>query len=108
MKGVLSVNPNLPENGIHVRVRRSMIKFESDFNTLEILNVSKPASGFIERQKVLILSYLGIPDQAFIELQQETIHELLQSIQGIKFLFLLDLIRSNTRRNIDGRKRSSA
>ena len=40
-KGVVAVDPNLGEKDI-MQIRKSMMKFQSDFRTLEVMRTSKP------------------------------------------------------------------
>lgn len=62
-KGVLAVSPALPPRDIHIR--RSQYKFPASHEGLEIIRWSRYANARLNRQLVLILSCLGVPDQIF-------------------------------------------
>jgi RNA-dependent RNA polymerase len=91
VKGVVSVNSDMPEN-ILLRIRPSMIKFQApQQNILEVLNVSGPERGCLERQLCLILNHLGISSDNLRNIQYETIQELLGSMEKpISNRFLLE------------------
>jgi RNA-dependent RNA polymerase len=81
VKGVVAINPELPEN-IHLRIRPSMIKFRAPLHdTIEVLNVSSPQRGCLERQLVLILHHLGVSPDNLMSVQNEAIQELLESMK---------------------------
>jgi RNA-dependent RNA polymerase len=63
-KGVLAVDPNLPSHEVHVRF--SQYKFAAIHNGLEIIRTSSYASASLNRQIILVLSALGVPDEVFV------------------------------------------
>ncbi|KAG8629595.1 hypothetical protein KVT40_003460 [Elsinoe batatas] len=78
-KGVLAVDPNLTGRAVHIRP--SQKKFETDYNQLEIIRWSSFASAYLNRQIILVLTTLGIPDSVFvkkIKIQLEEINKALE------------------------------
>lgn len=73
-KGVLAVDPKL--TGSVVQIRDSQYKFEAQYVGLEIIRASSLAVACFNRQLVIILSNLGIPDFMFIKKQQEMVNSL--------------------------------
>ena len=73
-KGILSVDPSL--RNIDIKVRASQFKFDSTSQELEIIRCSEFWQPFLNRQLILVLSALGVSDNVFIEMQQETIQAL--------------------------------
>jgi len=73
-KGVLAVDPHLP--GVDVKIRPSQLKFDSLSGELEIIRWSEFWQCFLNRQLVLVLSSLGVPDEVFLRKQDETIQAL--------------------------------
>lgn len=65
IKGVISVFHQEDE----VTFRKSMKKFESDHNILEVLNYSRSLPLFLNRHVILLLSNYGILDDTFLEMQ---------------------------------------
>ncbi|KAL2269531.1 hypothetical protein VTJ83DRAFT_1715 [Remersonia thermophila] len=65
-KGVLVTWPDA--KGIEVHVRPSQEKFPASFHGLEIIRCSQFASATLNRQIILLLSSLGIPDEVFINM----------------------------------------
>jgi hypothetical protein len=76
VKGMLALDSKL--KGSQIRVRPSMIKFESkDMANLEICDVaSKPIPLVLNRQVIKILEDMGVPDQWFSKLQGLRVDEL--------------------------------
>ena len=72
-KGVLTLDPTLI--GRKLCTRPSMEKFESDARQLEVCNPAVFASCYLNRQLITLLSTLGVPDQAFIDLQESMLRE---------------------------------
>jgi len=89
-KGVLVVDPTI--KGDHICIRGSMIKWpESSFwNSLDILNYSKYCPFYLKPQVILLLSFLGIEDQVFLDIQQESIRDLLQNNVTVNLSRYLD------------------
>ena len=69
-KGVVAIDM-FPIPGIDLKLRPSMKKFESMHRRLEILNVSGYIPCYLNRQIIMILSGLGVPDESFEILHNE-------------------------------------
>lgn len=67
-KGVLAVDPNI--KGKEVHIRPSQRKFEALCKGLEFIRFSSFATPFFNRQIIIVLSSLGVPDDVFIAKQQ--------------------------------------
>lgn len=67
----MAVNPNIDGDDPVKKMwlRKSMKKFESQHHVLEILNTTQIIPCFLNRQVLMILSGLGVPDDSFIRLQ---------------------------------------
>lgn len=63
-KGVLAVWPDLEGNLIHIR--ESQYKFPAAHEGLEVIRISQFASANLNRQLILVLASLGVPDLRFI------------------------------------------
>ncbi|KAL2017036.1 hypothetical protein VTK56DRAFT_2648 [Thermocarpiscus australiensis] len=68
-KGVLVTWPEA--KGIEVHVRPSQEKFHAEYNGLEIIRCSQFSCATLNRQTILILSCLGVPDCVFTEMTRE-------------------------------------
>ncbi|CAI5505552.1 unnamed protein product [Closterium sp. Naga37s-1] len=55
--------------GVHVWVRDSMDKFESQHADVELVNWTRPQPCYLNRQIVTLLSTLGVPDRVFLDMQ---------------------------------------
>ena len=75
-KGVLVVDPTITGKTIHTRPSQN--KFKADYSNLEIIRVSSFATAFLNRQIILVLSAVGVPDQVFIR----KIRVMLEEING--------------------------
>ena len=64
-KGVLAVSPDAKMREIHIRP--TQYKFPATHEGLEIIRCSQFASSSLNRQLILILSALGVPDSTFIQ-----------------------------------------
>ena len=64
-KGVVAVWPSLSSTEIYIR--RSQYKFPAKHDGLEIIRWSQYACSNLNRQLILILSALGVPDNVFIQ-----------------------------------------
>ncbi|KAF2146274.1 uncharacterized protein K452DRAFT_348841 [Aplosporella prunicola CBS 121167] len=73
-KGVLAVSPELKEREIHVRW--SQRKFDAIKEGLEIIRISKLATAMLNRQIIIVLDALGVPNHVFIARLQEDMAEL--------------------------------
>lgn len=71
-------------------LRKSMKKFDSQHYVLEVLNTTQVIPAFLNRQVLMILSGLGVPDEVFSRLQDEMFNRmasmLLNSQDGLQFL----------------------
>ncbi|KAG9187748.1 RNA-dependent RNA polymerase [Alternaria panax] len=72
-KGVLALDPRI--TGAEVHIRPSQLKFVAPHNGLEIIRSSSLATPFFNRQIIVVLSYLGVPDSVVIRKQQEMIND---------------------------------
>ncbi|GFS52508.1 RNA-dependent RNA polymerase 1 [Trichonephila clavipes] len=77
-KGMLVVDPRL--KGKTIRFRKSMKKFESDHNSLEILKFSEKRACFLNRPFITILEQLGVSKEVFLKLQKEMIQKHISSM----------------------------
>lgn len=68
-KGVLVTWPEA--KGIEVHIRKSQEKFHSEFNGLEIIRFSNFSVATLNRQTILIMSCLGVPDHVFVDLLEQ-------------------------------------
>lgn len=68
-KGVVAVDPDLTQN--ELQFRRSMKKFDSGYNRLDVLNATQYIPCYLNRQVIVILSSLNIADAVFDRLQDE-------------------------------------
>jgi RNA-dependent RNA polymerase len=73
-KGILTFSPAL--RGNEIKIRESQFKFNSDSGELEIIRHSEFWQACLNRQLILILSELGVPDHVFLVKQQQEIDEL--------------------------------
>jgi RNA-dependent RNA polymerase len=91
-KGVVAANPNVcPEDPLRrLWLRPSMKKFDSPHRVLEVLNTTQYIACHLNRQVVMILSGLGVPDEAFLRLQDAMLARmgrmLLEGGTGSRFL----------------------
>lgn len=81
-KGMLSLD--VRDKGIKVRLRKSMVKFESKpVNGMIALEVAhyytKPLAMYLNRQMIALLESLGVAPEVFIALQDDAIHALQDS-----------------------------
>ncbi|KAI4629730.1 uncharacterized protein J4E87_002916 [Alternaria ethzedia] len=72
-KGVLALDPKI--TGPEVHIRPSQMKFVAPYTGLEIIRSSSLATPFFNRQIIMVLSYLGVPDSVVIRKQQEMIND---------------------------------
>ena len=72
-KGVLTYDPTL--TNVSVQIRDSQYKFDCESDELEIIRTSEYWKPFLNRQLVLVLSALGVPDSVFLRKQEQTIQD---------------------------------
>ena len=65
-KGVLMVKPSLQGQQIHLR--DSQIKFEADDLTFNVIRCATFGQGFLNRQVIILLGCLGVPDHYFLRM----------------------------------------
>ena len=73
-KGVVAIDPTL--SGKALQFRPSMKKFESVYNRLDILNIATYIPCYLNRQVIIILSSLGVSDEAFNALHDQALMQL--------------------------------
>ncbi|KAL8665874.1 MAG: hypothetical protein Q9168_007610 [Polycauliona sp. 1 TL-2023] len=74
-KGMISLDDRL--EGELLCLRPSMIKFEAVSDRIEICGAGfKPLNMYLNRQLIKILEDLGVPDQSFLDLQDEAVEQL--------------------------------
>ena len=79
-KGVLALDPSLP--GKRAVFRPSMHKFKSDHRRLEVLQTSRPQAVYLNHQVIMLLSNLGVPDEVFIQLQNDVLDKLAGELEN--------------------------
>lgn len=62
-KGILAVWPDAKEKEVHIR--KSQQKFTATYNGLEIIRCARFSCATLNRQTIVILSSLGVPDEVF-------------------------------------------
>jgi RNA-dependent RNA polymerase len=77
-KGVLALDPKI--TGSEVHIRPSQQKFEAVYTGLEIIRSSALATPFFNRQIIIVLSNLGVPDHVFIQKQQDMVNDYEQAM----------------------------
>ncbi len=70
-KGVLAIAPEL--GATNVKIRRSQFKFETTYSGMEIIRWSEYWVATLNRQLILVLSALGVPDVIFLLIQETEI-----------------------------------
>lgn len=79
-KGVLAIDPDL--HGLDVQVRASQFKFDSSSQELEIIRCSQFWQPFLNRQIIIVLSELGIPDKVFLNMQNRAVRALTDALSN--------------------------
>lgn len=72
-KGVLALDPSI--KGSEVHIRPSQVKFQAEYTGLEIIRCSALATPFFNRQIIIVLSDLGVPDHVLIRKQQDMVND---------------------------------
>jgi RNA-dependent RNA polymerase len=75
-KGVLMTmksNDDLINDGrrYDIRLRESQIKFPSNDLSFNVVRCATYSQGYLNRQLIILMSCLGVPDEVFIELQRK-------------------------------------
>ncbi|KAJ4286996.1 hypothetical protein N0V90_012877 [Kalmusia sp. IMI 367209] len=73
-KGVLALDPKIRSHVVHIRP--SQHKFEAENGGLEVIRASALSFACFNRQLIIILSTLGVPDYVFIQKQQQMVNDL--------------------------------
>lgn len=94
-KGVLVCKPSLGETERIVERRKSQIKFESKDNFLEVIRCSTFSQGYYNRQVILLLSTLGVPDNVF----ETHLEVALKSLDIIAVINNLEKIYQKSKKN---------
>ncbi|KAG8059507.1 hypothetical protein GUJ93_ZPchr0002g26649 [Zizania palustris] len=72
-KGVVAIDPT---SRWKLSLRKSMLKFQSDNITVDVLAYSKYQPAFLNRQLITLLSTLGVRDSVFELKQEEAVNQL--------------------------------
>lgn len=83
-KGVLFTHPGLKPNPEQVEsnkipvilFRESMQKFDGNLDELSVIRCSTFSPAFLNRQVILLLNFLGVDDQFFLELNSNSMRNL--------------------------------
>ncbi|XP_067127718.1 uncharacterized protein [Centruroides vittatus] len=70
-KGMLVMDPTLTDTGIDLVFRKSMKKFDSPSDRLEIVKRCQAIPVQLNRPMINILNQLGVPNNIFLEMQEE-------------------------------------
>ena len=70
-KGVLAIAPEL--GATNLKIRKSQFKFETTYSGMEIIRWSEYWVATLNRQLILVLSALGVPDETFLLIQEKEI-----------------------------------
>ncbi|WWC63397.1 uncharacterized protein I303_105997 [Kwoniella dejecticola CBS 10117] len=71
-KGVLAHWPKLCEAN-EVRLRKSLVKFESDLSDLNVVRIAKYQVAFLNRQFINIMCANGVPRELMVEIFEEAV-----------------------------------
>ncbi|GME64289.1 RNA-dependent RNA polymerase eukaryotic-type [Neofusicoccum parvum] len=77
-KGVLAVSPEL--SGLEIHVRRSQDKFPAPNDGLEIIKWSQFATATLNRQLIIVLDSLGVPEQVFMNKLRNQLSDLTKAM----------------------------
>ncbi|KAL5701648.1 RNA-directed RNA polymerase [Ranunculus cassubicifolius] len=78
-KGVIASWPG-QEDGIRLYLRPSMNKFESKHDIIEVVSWTRFQPGFLNRQIIILLSSLDVPNEVFLKLQDSMVYKLDQML----------------------------
>ena len=95
-KGVLMVKPDSEmkhldaeicnikfQRDVQVRLRESQIKFASPDLSLNVVRCATYSQGYLNRQLIILLNCLGVPDEVFLQLQRKAKDEGLCSVSKV-------------------------
>ncbi|KAK2733337.1 hypothetical protein FQN57_002252 [Myotisia sp. PD_48] len=88
-KGILTLSPKEAQ-GREVHIRKSQYKFPAIHNGLEVIRHSQYTMANLNRQLIIVLSSLGVPDGTFIQKLRSMLENLEEAIVSeTKAMFLL-------------------
>ncbi|KAK3827568.1 MAG: RNA dependent RNA polymerase-domain-containing protein [Benniella sp.] len=73
-KGVLALYPTLPKK--MVQIRPSMEKFTVKHYVLEVIRTSSYISSYLNRQIIILITHLGVPDEIILDLKNKQMRDL--------------------------------
>eukprot|EP00026_Physarum_polycephalum_P000326 Phypoly_transcript_00326.p1 GENE.Phypoly_transcript_00326~~Phypoly_transcript_00326.p1 ORF type:complete len:1110 (+),score=131.29 Phypoly_transcript_00326:1837-5166(+) len=79
-KGFKGVVAKWPDTENKLELRPSMRKFESNHEAFEVISIARYVPAYLNRQVIQLLGHAGVPDEPFIELQNQTISDVRQMI----------------------------
>ncbi|CAK1358806.1 unnamed protein product [Cercospora beticola] len=79
-KGVLAVDPSL--KGMTIQIRPSQQKFPAKASGLEICRISQFSTASLNVQLILVLSALGVPDEAFLNKLRLMLRDLQEAMES--------------------------
>ncbi|CAF1475388.1 unnamed protein product [Adineta steineri] len=71
IKGVFVLANDLKDRGVLIQYRPSQNKFKVDHNILEIIKHSSSGMAFLNRQVIVLLENMGVPQHIFLKLQNK-------------------------------------
>jgi hypothetical protein len=74
---------SLVEKVLDVRLRGSQIKFFSQDLSLNVVRCATYSQGYLNRQLIILLSCLGVPDRVFMEMQAKA-----KNMASVKQIFI--------------------
>ncbi|KAH7381767.1 RNA dependent RNA polymerase-domain-containing protein [Cadophora sp. MPI-SDFR-AT-0126] len=94
-KGILTVWPDAKDKEVHIR--KSQQKFTATYNGLEIIRCARFSCATLNRQTIVILSSLGVPDEVFHNMlaAQLANYQIAMSNDEVAVSFLLRYIDEN-------------
>lgn len=78
-KGVLAIAPDI--GATNLQIRKSQFKFETTYSGMEIIRCSEYWVATLNRQLILVLSALGVPDEVFLLIQEKEIRLLERAME---------------------------
>ena len=79
-KGVLTRWPDVKTNEVHIR--ESQVKFNADYNSIEIVRCSTYSVATLNRQTITVLSSLGVEDSVFIKMLEDQLTNYEKALQN--------------------------
>lgn len=81
-KGILALSPT--SRGMDIHIRKSQYKFAAKHEGLEIIRWSQYACANLNRQLILIMSALGVPDNVFVQKMRSQLSNLERAMRDEK------------------------